>query len=137
MGMHMRRFTRLANAFSKKIENHTCATALHSLYYNFVRLHQTLKVSPAMAAGVTDRLWEMVDVIDVLDAFEAKRKRAAKPIFEVERWAIGGRYYVRATLTDGTVDRIEGFATEGEAGRWIKNESSVWLNARRNDKAAN
>jgi IS1 family transposase len=127
MRMHMRRFTRLTNAFSKKIENHACAVALHSMYYNFVRLHQTLRVSPAMAAGVTDRLWEMVDVIDVLDAFEAKRKRAAKPIFEVERWAIGGGYYVRATLTDGTVDRIEGFVTEGEAGSWIRNDSSVWL----------
>jgi recombination DNA repair RAD52 pathway protein len=69
----------------------------------------------------------MVDVVDVLDAFEAKRKRAAKPIFEVERWAIGGGCYVRVTLTDGTVDRIDGFATEGEAGRWIKNESVVWL----------
>ena len=55
MRMHMRRFTRLTNAFSKKIENHACAVALHSMYYNFVRLHQTLKVSPAMAAGVTGR----------------------------------------------------------------------------------
>jgi hypothetical protein len=127
----MRRFTRLTNAFSKKIENHACAVALHSMYYNFVRLHQTLKVSPAMAAGVTDRLWEMVDVVDVLDAFEAKRKRSTKPIFEVEQWAIGGSYYVRATLTNGTVDRIEGFATAGDAGRWIKNESVVWLRQRR------
>lgn len=83
-----------------------------------------------MAAGVTDRLWEIVDVADVLDAFEAKRKCAAKPIFEVEQWRIGGGYYVRATLTDGTVDRIEGFVTEGEAGRWIKNESVAWLHAR-------
>ena len=90
MRMHMRRFTRLTNAFSKKIENHACAVALHSMYYNFVRLHQTLKVSPAMAAGVTDRLWEMVDVVDVLDAFEAKRKRATKPVFEVEQWRISG-----------------------------------------------
>src|SRR3984957_3629441 len=130
MRMHMRRFTRLTNAFSKKIENHACAVALHSMYYNFVRLHQTLKVSPAMAAGVTDRLWEMVDVVDVLDAFEAKRKRAAQPLFEVAQWAIGGGYYVRATLTDGTVDRIDGFATEGEAGRWIKNESAAWLHTR-------
>jgi IS1 family transposase len=130
MRMHMRRFTRLTNAFSKKIENHACAVALHSMYYNFVRLHQTLRVSPAMAAGVTDRLWEMVDVVDVLDAFEAKRKRAAKPLFEVAQWAIGGGYYVRATLTDGTIDRIEGFATEGEAGRWIKNEAAVWLHAK-------
>jgi hypothetical protein len=123
MRMHMRRFTRLTNAFSKKkIENHACAVALHSMYYNFVRLHQTLKVSPVMAAGVTERLWEMVDVVDVLDAFEAKRKRKPKVTFEVEEWKIGGGYYVRATLPDGTVDRIEGFATEGEAGRWIKNE---------------
>jgi hypothetical protein len=102
------------------------------MYYNFVRLHQTLKVSPAMAAGVTDRLWEMVDVIDVLDAFAAKHKRAAKPVFEVAQWAIGGGYYyVRATLTDGTVERIEGFATEGEAGRWIRNESAAWLHQER------
>src|SRR6202167_1819635 len=123
MRMHMRRFTRLTNGFSKKVENHACAVALHSMYYNFVRVHQTLKVSPAMAAGVTDRLWEMVDVVDVLDAFEAKRKRAAKPVFEVVQWAIGGGWYVRATLTDGSIERIEGFATEGEAGQWIKNES--------------
>jgi hypothetical protein len=57
--MHMRRFTRLTNAFSKKVENHTHAVALHMLYYNFVRIHQTLKVSPAMAAGATKRLWEI------------------------------------------------------------------------------
>jgi hypothetical protein len=74
----------------------------------------------------------MVDVVDVLDASEAKRKRAAKPVFEVERWAIGGGYYVRVTLTDGTVDRIEGFTTEGEAQRWIKNESIAWLHQRSN-----
>ena len=47
------------------------------MYYNFVRIHQTLKVTPAMAAGVTDRLWEMSDVVDLLEAFEAARKRAA------------------------------------------------------------
>jgi hypothetical protein len=51
-GMHMRRFTRLTNAFSKKVENHACAVALHSRCYNFVRIHQTLKVTPAMAAKV-------------------------------------------------------------------------------------
>ncbi len=84
-----------------------------------------------MAAGVTDRPWEMVDVVDMLDAFEAKRKRGAKPIFEAEQWAIGGGYYVRATLPGCAVERIEGFATEVEAERWIKNESGVWLHARR------
>jgi len=71
--MHMRRFTRLTNAFSKKVENHSHAVALHMMYYNFVRIHQTLRTTPAMAAGVTKRLWEMTDVVDVLEAFEAGR----------------------------------------------------------------
>jgi hypothetical protein len=75
--MLMRRFTRLTNAFSKKVENHACAVALHAMYYNFVRIHQTLKVTPAMAAGVTDRLWEMGDVVNLLEAFESARKRTA------------------------------------------------------------
>jgi hypothetical protein len=52
-------------------------------------------------------------------------------LFEVEKWAIGESYYVRVTLPDGTVDRIEGFTTEGDAGRWIKNESAMWLQQRR------
>lgn len=56
--MHSRRMTRLTNAFSKKMENHTHAMALHFLYYNFVRIHKMLKVTPAMAAGVTDHLWD-------------------------------------------------------------------------------
>lgn len=67
MRMGMRRFTRLTNAFSKKIENHAAAIALHFMYYNFVRVHQTLRVSPAMAAGVTDRLWEVSDIVALLD----------------------------------------------------------------------
>jgi len=69
--------TRLTNAFSKKIENHCFALALHFLYYNFVRVHQTLKTTPAMAAGVTKRLWEMKDVVDMLEAWEAAQARAA------------------------------------------------------------
>jgi IS1 family transposase len=68
MRMGMRRFTRLTNAFSKKIENHTAAIALHMMHYNFVRIHQTLKVTPAMAAGVTDRPWEIEDIIALLAA---------------------------------------------------------------------
>src|SRR5580704_5049823 len=71
--MHMRRFTRLTNAFSKKIENHTHAVALHMMYYNFVRIHQTLRTTPAMAAGITKRLWEMTDVVDVLEAWETSK----------------------------------------------------------------
>jgi hypothetical protein len=77
MRMSIRRFTRLTNAFSKKVENHAAAVSLHAMYYNFVRIHQTLKVTPAMAAGVTDRLWEMSDLVEMIEAFEAAQKRAA------------------------------------------------------------
>jgi IS1 family transposase len=70
MRMHMRRFTRLTNAFSKKVENHAAAIALHTMYYNFVRIHQTLKVSPAMAAGVSDKLWEVSDIVEMLEQWE-------------------------------------------------------------------
>jgi len=66
MRMSMRRFTRLTNAFSKKVENHCAAVALHFMHYNFCRIHQTLRVTPAMAAGVTDHVWEIGDVVDLL-----------------------------------------------------------------------
>lgn len=63
MRMHMRRFTRLTNGFSKKLENLTAAVALHFAYYNFVRVHKSLRVTPAMAAGVTDRIWELPELL--------------------------------------------------------------------------
>lgn len=69
--MHTRRFTRLTNAFSKKVENHAYSVALFAMYYNFVRIHKTLRTTPAMAAKVTDRLWEVGDIVDVLEAWEA------------------------------------------------------------------
>ena len=72
-----RRMTRLTNAFSKKVQNHAYSMALHFLYYNFVRIHQTLKVTPAMAAGVTERLWEMKDVVEMIDAWESAESRSA------------------------------------------------------------
>lgn len=62
--MGMRRFTRLTNGFSKKIENLKAAVAVHFAYYNFVRVHKTLRVTPAMAAGVTPRLWTIGDLLD-------------------------------------------------------------------------
>jgi len=73
--MHMRRFTRLTNAFSKKVENHAHSVALFTTYYNFVRIHQTLRVTPAMAARVTDRLWEIGDIVALIEATEAPAKR--------------------------------------------------------------
>lgn len=72
MRMSMRRFTRLTNAFSKKIENHAHAVALHFMYYNFSRIHSTLRMTPAMAAGVTERLWEIGDIVDLIEAAEPK-----------------------------------------------------------------
>ncbi len=67
MRMGMRRFTRLTNGFSKKIENHSAAVALHMMHYNFVRIHSTLRTTPAMAAGVTTKLWEIADIVALLD----------------------------------------------------------------------
>jgi IS1 family transposase len=71
--MHSRRMTRLTNAFSKKMENHAHAMSLHFMYYNFVRIHKTLRTTPAMAAGVSKKLWEMSDVVDMLEVWESKR----------------------------------------------------------------
>ena len=73
MRMSMRRFTRLTNAFSKKIENHTHSVALHFMYYNFCRQHKSLDgISPAMAAGVTGRLWDIDDIVRLVDEAAAK-----------------------------------------------------------------
>ncbi len=67
MRISMRRFTRLTNGFSKKVENHECAIALHFMHYNFCRIHQTLRVTPAMEAGVTDHVWSIEEVIALLN----------------------------------------------------------------------
>jgi hypothetical protein len=70
--MHMRRFTRLTNAFSKKIENHCHAIALHFVYYNFVKQHKTLKVTPAMAAGLSKRFLTLEDIVNLTDGIQPK-----------------------------------------------------------------
>ena len=75
MRMSMRRFTRLTNGFSKKAENHTHMVALYTVWYNFVRIHKTLRCPPAMAAGVATRLWSMEDVVALMDAREAPAKK--------------------------------------------------------------
>jgi hypothetical protein len=67
MRMSMRRFTRLTNAFSKKIENLEAAVALHFMFYNFGRVHQTLRVTPAMEAGITDHVWTLAEIVALLD----------------------------------------------------------------------
>ncbi len=70
MRMQMRRFTRLTNAFSKKVENHALAVSLHFFNYNFCRKHQTLKMTPAMAAGITDRIWSVADIVKLIEENE-------------------------------------------------------------------
>jgi hypothetical protein len=75
----MRRFTRLTNAFSKKVENHAYAVALHMMYYNFVRIHSKLRMTPAMAAGVSGRLWEVSDIVVLVEADEGKADRKRRP----------------------------------------------------------
>ncbi len=77
MRMGMRRFTRLTNAFSKKAENHAYAVALHFMHYNFVRTHKTLRMTPAMAAGLVDTPWEVEDIVNLVEKAEdaAPKKR--------------------------------------------------------------
>jgi IS1 family transposase len=72
MRMGMRRFTRLTNGFSKKVDNHYWAIALHYMHYNFCRIHQTLRVTPAMEAGVTDHVWTLEDVANLIEPEAAR-----------------------------------------------------------------
>jgi len=67
MRMHMRRFTRLTNAFSKKVENHACAIALHYMFYNFAKIHKTLRVTPAMQSGISDHVWTLEEIAKLAD----------------------------------------------------------------------
>lgn len=84
MRMSMRRFTRLTNAFSKKVENLHHAVALHFFHYNFIRIHTTLRMTPAMAAGVTEKLWKVEDLVALVERAEevetaAKRAAGIRP----------------------------------------------------------
>ena len=71
MRMRMRRFTRLTNAFSKKVENHGWAVALYFMHYNFCRIHQTLRVTPAMEAGTSDHVWSIEELVYIMDGTRA------------------------------------------------------------------
>jgi IS1 family transposase len=82
MRMQMRRFTRLTNAFSKKFESHVHMVALYTVWYNFVKMHKTLKMTPALAAGVSETLWsidELVALVDKHDAAKPRQKPGRKP----------------------------------------------------------
>src|SRR6185437_15195500 len=73
MRMQMRRYTRLTNGFSKKLENHMHMVALYTVWYNFVKMHKTLKMTPALAAGVSDRLWSIENIVALVEAREAPK----------------------------------------------------------------
>jgi IS1 family transposase len=134
MRMHMRRFTRLTNAFSKKVENHAAAIALHTMYYNFIRIHQTLKVTPAMAAGVTDKLWEMDDLVVMLEQWEWAN-RQPEYNFVVRKYDIGKGYSVSVLWRGGEIDTVYGFETEHAALEWVREKSQGWLIERRDTKS--
>ena len=68
--MSMRRFTRLTNGFSKKLDNHVNMVALYTVWYNWTRIHKTLRVTPAMAAGLTDRVWSMAEIVELIEEAE-------------------------------------------------------------------
>ena len=76
MRMSMRRYTRLTNAFSKKIQNHVLMVALYTVWYNWARIHKTLKTSPAQAAGLTDKLWSMADIVALIEEAEQPKSAA-------------------------------------------------------------
>jgi IS1 family transposase len=98
MRMHMRRFTRLTNGFSKKAENHVHAVSLHFAYYNFVRVHKTLRMTPAMAAGVTKHLWNIEDLAKLVEDREAGQGIWALPAQEapddLKRLREDGKWWV-------------------------------------------
>ena len=67
----------MTNAFSKKVENHVHAVALHFMHYNFCRIHKSLRVTPAMAASVTNQLWEIADIVWIVEGWETGQKAAS------------------------------------------------------------
>ena len=75
MRMHMRRYTRLTNGHSKKFENHCHMVALYTVWYNYARINSAVKMAPAMAAGISSRLWEMTDIVALIDGREAPPKK--------------------------------------------------------------
>ena len=101
--MHIRRFTRLTNAFSKKAENHIHAVALHFMFYNFCRIHKTLRVTPAMAAGVTDRLWSVDYIVRVIEEYEAAEAAPA----QVENADLGRLRNEANTFTPARLRRVK------------------------------
>jgi IS1 family transposase len=113
MRMHMRRFTRLTNAFSKKVENHAHNVALHFMHYNFCRVHQTLRVAPAMEAGLADHVWEIEELVELLNSVTAIPTRLRYTDFAPEP-CINGRYLMPfRSCIPGVADVMRGNRGDG------------------------
>jgi hypothetical protein len=104
---------------SKKLENHAYAVALHPMFYNFVRIHQTLKVTPAMAAGVTDKLWEVSDIVAVIGAWESDRRENGIEYRSVKD-RILPTYQVTKIKRHAEPVKVYDFASPGAAEEWIE-----------------
>jgi hypothetical protein len=88
----MRRFTRLTNAFSKKIQNHEAMVAIYAVHYNFARIHKTLRIAPSMAAGLSDHVWSLEDIVMMADSYMPQPgKRGPYKKYDMEGGAINGR----------------------------------------------
>lgn len=131
MRMHMRRFTRLTNAFSKKFENHMHMVALYTVWYNFVRIHKTLRVSPAMAAGVTDRLWSISDIAAILAKWEKKQSFRSYEIVELKN-ASESEWQVKLDFGYAPIEHISGFKSIVEAEAWVQTKLPKYLNGEAN-----
>ena len=106
------------------------------MYDNFVRLHQTLKVSAAMAAGVMDRLWEIGDIVAVIEAWEAEQATAGT-VYEIGENRIGGGFYVKALPRYGEpMEPVYGFKSRAEAETWIEADRAKHQPGRRPKSAA-
>jgi IS1 family transposase len=107
MRMNIRRFTRLTNAFSKKAEHHVYAVSLHFMYYNFCRIHKSLRITPAMAAGVTDHVWDVEEIVDVIDAWEETTEIEQSENIELTQLRGEGDSYTKGAQQATMWSRIE------------------------------
>jgi len=88
----MRRFTRLTNAFSKKVQNHAAMVAIYAAHYDFARIHKTLRITPSMAAGLSDHVWSLEEIVTMADSYMPKPgKRGPYKKYDMEGGAIDGR----------------------------------------------
>jgi hypothetical protein len=125
-----RKRPRDTNAFSKKLENHAYAVALHQMFYNFTRIHQTLRVTPAMAAGVTDKLWDMTDNREGARGLGSRHGDCWHNV-RINPDRIGEGFHVRTLSRYGKPETKFGFKTVADAQAFIDAERAKHKPGRR------